>query len=317
MHKVIFILFVLVGIPPVCAGTMSLIGINPLNFGASLDIPANKKLGSVVASTYLVGSFRYNSMAGCSVRKTSTVNGTLVPGYKDVYQTNIPGVGIMYKSTTMIGGGYEADPVSGYDFTLAASGSGSGQFWVNADLIKVETVGSGSLTSMPNVDYSFSSSCAPTISVNETLVSGTIVNGLTSCAVANKAVTISLPDVGTRDLISAGATAGTTSGSIPLSCNAGTNVYVTFTDASNPANTSDVLSLAPSSTATNVGLQILYNGKPITYGPDSSANGNANQFLLGSSANLSNIPLMVRYYSRGDATAGIVRGVSTLTFSYQ
>lgn len=317
MHKIIFILFVLVGISPVCAGTMSLIGINPLNFGASLDIPVNKKPGSVVASTYLVGSFRYNAMVGCLVRKTSTVNGTLVPGYNNVYQTNIPGVGIMYKSTGLIGGGYQADPVSGYDFTLAASGSGSAQFWVDADLIVVGTVGSGSLTSMPNVDYGFSSSCAPTISVNETLVSGTVVNGLTSCAVANKAVTISLPDVGTRDLISAGATVGTTSGSIPLSCNAGTNVYVTFTDASNPANTSNVLSLEPSSTAKNLGVQILYGANPVRYGPDSAVPNNINQFLLGSSSGLTSIPIAVRYYSLGMAQAGVVRATSTITLSYQ
>jgi type 1 fimbria pilin len=72
--------------------------------------------------------------------------------------------------------------------------------------------------------------------------------------VTTTALNVTLPDVPVSQLNAVGATAGNRSFEIGLSCpsTGGGDVYVTFTDATAPANVTDVLSPASGSTATGV-----------------------------------------------------------------
>jgi hypothetical protein len=317
MMKSIALLYVLlVSVVSTCfAGTLSFT-VRSMTFNTPFDIPANAALGTVLQTLMYSQNLNFTGMQGCTVTKTSTVSGTPVPGFDGVYATNIPGIGIRFRSTKMLGGAMVFDPVN-QDLVFSKD-SGGAQLYTSAQLVVVGSIGSGTLQNLPTATYTFSSSCAdvPAVAV-QTVNSGTSISGVTSCSISSPTIAINLPTVGEGALKTAGDVAGTTNGNIPVRCASGTNVYVTFSDASDPGNVSNVLSLAPSSTAVNVGLQILYNGLPVSYGPDSSSFNNANQFLLGPSSTLSSIPIMVRYYSRGSAVAGVVRGVSTVTFSYQ
>ena len=110
--------------------------------------------------------------------------------------------------------------------------------------------------------------------------------------------------------------------SVGVQCDPGIAVYATMTDATTPTNQSDLLNLDASSTASGVRLQIYRNGlsTPISYGPESSAKGNPNQWFVGNSSsatrNLS-IPFTVKYVQSGTATPGSVKAAAVITFSYQ
>ncbi|KVL47680.1 hypothetical protein WT01_33670 [Burkholderia cepacia] len=111
--------------------------------------------------------------------------------------------------------------------------------------------------------------------------------------------------------------------SVGLSCDANVTVQATLTDATNPANTGSTLSLGSSSTAKGVGIQILKKDSnvPLRFGPDSSAKGNTNQWMVGTSSAANtriSVPFEARYVKVAEKiTPGSVRALSTITFSYQ
>ncbi|MFM0044572.1 fimbrial protein [Paraburkholderia sediminicola] len=140
-----------------------------------------------------------------------------------------------------------------------------------------------------------------------------------TCSVTSTSVAVTLPQAYTGRLPTAGATTGATPFNLALDCSPGTRVNVTLTDASNASNTSTTLSLAPGSTATGIGLQVLNGSTPIAYGPDSAAAGNQNQWLAGTAAGGSmTIPLTAQYVrTPGTVAPGTVKGLATFTMSYQ
>ncbi|WP_157657276.1 fimbrial protein [Burkholderia ubonensis] len=146
---------------------------------------------------------------------------------------------------------------------------------------------------------------------------GSLVVTPNSCTVTTPNVNVTLPPVSAGKLNQAGATAGDTGFNIGLSCQSGSNVYVTLTDLTDPSNTTTNLSLVPGSTASDVKLRILRNGNPVGFGPDSADPGNTNQWLVGPSSSTSSIPLSAQYVSTGRVTPGTVKGAATFTLSYQ
>ncbi|MCY1230684.1 Fimbrial protein [compost metagenome] len=111
---------------------------------------------------------------------------------------------------------------------------------------------------------------------------------------------------------------------IALQCSGGdagrtTNVYVTLTDQTNPANRSNVLSLTPDSGASGIGIQVLKGTTILSYGPDSAAAGTTNQWSAGAAANgVFSIPLTARYVQTAPSVkGGKANGRATFTMSYQ
>ena len=100
------------------------------------------------------------------------------------------------------------------------------------------------------------------------------------------------------------------------------STYITFTDASNPSNRGNILSLTKDSSAKGVGIQ-LYQGDnpiPISYGADSSKRNNLNQILLGKDIDTPTPhSTFYAYYahSGGVITPGTVKAIATYTLSYQ
>lgn len=146
-----------------------------------------------------------------------------------------------------------------------------------------------------------------------------------TCQVSTPSLALNLGQVSAqlfqgKDSVAASATA---TGSITLDCSGGTgaalDVLITLTDQSNPANRSDRLSLTSSSTARGVALQLLHGSRLLSYGEDSSRDGNPNQWLAGSTDNgLFSIPLTARYIQTGTfIQPGTANGIATFTMSYR
>ena len=110
---------------------------------------------------------------------------------------------------------------------------------------------------------------------------------------------------------------------IGLNCSGlSTQVGITFTDNTNPGNTTSVLSLTPGSTAGGVGIRIAYpsSSTVISYGPDSPLAGNPNQLMLGLANNNANhvFSFTGQYVQQAATiTPGTAKGIATFTMSYQ
>lgn len=260
---------------------------------------------------------------GCTIRQTVTVVGTEVSS--GVYSTGINGLGIsFYFNSTLITNANNGLSID--TFFNTGSGPLPG---INAHLVVDGQIAPGSVassTSFVQINYKTGllnpllSCLGLNLAWNQTdnLTTGNITVSPVTCSVTTPSVSVTLPTVSTTSLSSLGQTNGDTRFNIGLSCQSGANVYVTLTDATTPGNTTSLLSLNPSSTAQGVKLRILKNdGNPMSFGPDSAAAGNTNQWLVGSSASTSNIPLIVQYYRNGDLTAGTVNAAATFTMSYQ
>ena len=124
----------------------------------------------------------------------------------------------------------------------------------------------------------------------------------------------------------------TASISIGMECDSGVSVYATMTDAEHPENRSDVLLPSSSSQVKGLGIQFSREGAPegeyIRFGPDSSAAGNANQWLFcgsgggqgcGAATGVHSLQLKARYKRIGtsDVLPGRFEALATITFSYQ
>ncbi|KWE93984.1 hypothetical protein WT54_03775 [Burkholderia territorii] len=111
--------------------------------------------------------------------------------------------------------------------------------------------------------------------------------------------------------------------SVKLNCDENVRVHATMTDANDPANVSDVLTLSPESTASGVGIRILRNNGtvPVSFGPDSSNPGNTNQWYITTTPSTGGsvtVPFVAKYVKSGQqVSTGTVKARSTITFSYQ
>ncbi len=121
---------------------------------------------------------------------------------------------------------------------------------------------------------------------------------------------------------------------ITLNCQGGSqgssiNATMTFTDESNRANTSDVLSLDTSqSQVAGVGVQIFWNNSPVRFGPPTTAPGSSsNVYALGTitppgqggTAFTYTIPLQARYKQTASHVTGggNANANATVTINYQ
>jgi len=310
-------------------------GNNLLNAGY-LSVPRDAAIGQVTQtlppqSFIMDCTFDARAPAVTASTLTSEFKTTVAPvsGTVDVYPTNISGLGVRYtvsadqctEKNVVIQNQHAVlnCPLSG-----AVGEKTPVPSTIKTEFIVTGPLGAGALTlaSVPRVDVTYTVSTEAGAWVQTPVYSGSASGTIRqqSCSVQNSAIPVTLPTVSTRSLGSdTGATAGSQEFSLDLTCTAGAQVSVTFTDATNPANTSNVLSLASGSTATGVGIELRRsNDMKISYGPDSAAPGTTNQWLVGAAPNGNlKIPLSARYVrTAGALAAGSVKALATFTMSY-
>ncbi|EIF35492.1 P pilus assembly protein, pilin FimA [Burkholderia sp. Ch1-1] len=238
----------------------------------------------------------------------------------DVWDTNLTGIGIRVTDVTYnnsvlsktrsgdfgpavaSGTTYNADYVFTYQFVKTSAEASSGQI-LNFPL---------ALLKSHDIAHNVDSAVLNTLSI------GTATIAASTCDVTTPSLGVPLPPVAINAFPVRGATAGNTNFTIDLSCQAGSNVFVTLTDATDSGNTTSNLTLTGDSTASGISLRVLdSSGSPVSFGPDSAAPGTTNQWLVGPSANTTGIPLTAQYISTGKVEPGTVRGRMTFTLSYQ
>lgn len=147
-----------------------------------------------------------------------------------------------------------------------------------------------------------------------------------TCRVATPQVTVPMGTMTTAMFTGIGSTTFSRRFDLALACSGGypgtsTNAWVTLTDASQPGNTSNALSLTRESTASGIGIEIHRDDTVLGFGPDSAALGNTNQWYMGNIAQGQaglRVPLTARYVQTGAKVgAGSANARATFTLSYQ
>ncbi|NUU66245.1 fimbrial protein [Enterobacteriaceae bacterium BIT-l23] len=140
------------------------------------------------------------------------------------------------------------------------------------------------------------------------------------CIVNTPNASVDLGNVDIRTLNSVGAMSERKGFSVSLSCDENISLYATVSDANNPLNNSDAVSLTPDSTAQYVGVAFFYNGEgPLQLGRDDSSPGATGQFFIQSVSEAATLtlPFQVSYYRKGEIVPGTANALASITFSYQ
>ncbi|AOE88138.1 fimbrial protein [Pseudomonas sp. TCU-HL1] len=148
-----------------------------------------------------------------------------------------------------------------------------------------------------------------------------------TCNATQKTLNVSLGKINASVFSGVNSTSPEKSFAITLECSGGvvgatTSLYMTMTDQTTPANRTDQLSLAPSSSASGVAIQVLNGSNLIKYGPDSSEFGNENQWPVPNGQGIGNqtltIPLTARFIqTQPTIVPGLAKGHATFTLSYK
>jgi type 1 fimbria pilin len=294
----------------------------------SVSVPANLALGQTIPG----------AVASFAVPLTCTVNPvadwylaidsgrvSLVSGFTDVYTVNGMSAGIGFRirntaGTALVPFSYN----SGSAVDIGPSQLGANVLRGTLELVKIgtPTTGSGQFNAYGTVNAKeYANAGNPSNSrIN---FSYTILNtSVPSCSVTTKDVAVSMPYLTTSALQGIGKTVGTTPLNLGLQCEPNANPSISFTDSANPSNQSNTLALAPGSTATGLGIQILYQTTPVVFGPaaytyTTSNTPTINSLALGSMSGAQTVPLQARYIQTGSTVApGMIRAVATFTMTY-
>jgi type 1 fimbria pilin len=300
------------------------LGTATISLPATLSVPRNTPVGTVVYDS------NWATAGPTSIDCIGTFQGTsgyanpmqVVPGYSNVYQTTVTGIGIKAGWANWMSGSPTIDSAALLS-PPPATPPNTDAVWTpygpmgryRVQLIVTGPVMPGTIT-LPGL---LAQASYGSLTINQLMMAGNTQIVAPACTVQNTSVTVNMPTVSPTAFPAAGSTAGQTRFNISLNCSGPTAIAMTLTDATQPGNTGSNLSLASGSSATGVAYQILYNGTPMSYGPDSAVAGNLHQFNVGTVTGASGIqvPLAARYIRTGTVTPGPANAIATFTMSYQ
>ena len=297
-------------------------GIATVTLPTNLTVPRDGIVGTILYDSNWVST--PDTRAGCAAGSVVTRGYASalppVPGQAGVYKTGLDGIGIKVAWANSVSGNPDIDsllvnwPASNAGTTSNFTYGPMGRFRVQ--LIETGQVSAGSFN-LPSKLATGNYGSAE-INVLQLSNSATFV-AAPACTVQESTVSVTMPVASGRYLASVGATTGDKGFSISINCPSPVSVSMTMTDAANPLNVSNTLSLSPASTAKGVGYQIVYNGGPISFGPDSAIANNVNQFSVGTvgTAGILTIPFVARYVRTGAITPGTADANATFTMNYQ
>jgi len=320
------------------------LGTERLNFSfpATVTIPRDAPLGTKIGTPQTITTTPTPSQANAGYGVNCTISttysyanimggGATNPANPTIIPTGIPGIGYQVATTTAPTG---ISPGSG---TLAASSFTTANPSCTSDTCYLTLSGPGKSVTLTFINTGpisgakiipagevFRVTVAQYIDTDIVLANSIQVIGQT-CAVTTPSIPVTLGSVKSSVFTATGIKSPAVPFNIGLDCTGvATNVGITFTDNTNIGNTTNILSLSPSTgipNATGVGIQIVpqLTGTAVKYGPDSSVAGNVNQIMLGASnSSIQSYAFTGQYISTASAvTAGPANGVATFTMSYQ
>ncbi|MDR3445052.1 MULTISPECIES: fimbrial protein [unclassified Dyella] len=337
-HLILFGLLTLAPIMPTmvhAAGTTCSSPIIAMVTGPAINVSNNAAIGDVIGT--LTTSFPGGANPNCT--STGTPGGNvyfgggflgsapdLGPTYGNgghLYATTIPGVGFRVNITggSSIFWGYIPSPFMPYQITTGVAAR-----QVLVELVKIGPITQGGALSGDIAYFQMTdSNGAYTTRYVTYQWSSSVVVTLKSpaCSVSTPSVKVGMGVVANPH-VAVGQTFDPVDFNVQLNCSVGdvgqsTSVYMTISDATNAGNTSNILNLGASSTVTGLGIQLVRNGTPVSFGPDSAVVGSQNQFSVSSTTGGTiNIPFTARYIATSNTvTPGVVNAFATFTFAYQ
>ncbi|GAB7524684.1 fimbrial protein [Paraburkholderia sp. 2C] len=323
----------------VCANlTCEVASVDKVLNAGTVSVAVNAAVGSTVLTlapdpfqltcNFPDGGLRDTSATLYSDFKTAT---PLAAGFSDVYQTGIAGIGTRYTFNSPQCNAVNVGLTNGaVRINCPFSGPLNGPIQAANVSVTVALVvtgvvapGASNFSKAPTVTIGFATSDGGTGYWNKSpLYTGSATGILThaTCSVSETQVAVILPTADTGAFRSGiGAVAAPQPFTLSFSCNTGAKVLITLTDSVSPSNRTTTLQITADSTATGIGVQILNPlGAPVSFGPDSAAPGNLNQWTVGDSPNgILKVPLTARYVRTGLVSAGTVKALATFTMSYQ
>lgn len=256
-----------------------------------------------------------------TVTSTATiVGGELVSGYSNVYKTGVDGLGIQFYGVAY---GHSNTREAPYIYTAPSPALGTTDkgtpFKAAVKLIVTGPVKGGQIITLPTMKITYMQGPYPAQSHTVT-VQAPISIVSKGCRLATESINVALPQGNINSLTTLGSTFGGKRFTIDLlDCSSDVKVYASFTDANSPTNISNILTPSSRSTAEGVGFRLTHNGNSINFGPDSSAPGTLNQFLITSNpATAFSIPMEASYIITGqEVKAGSLYGTVIMNMSYQ
>lgn len=312
-----------------CTTTTTSSAITPPAITIQRDLPVGSAIGSII-TTSTIPVFNCTNSAPALTNQQFGVKGigpyVTTINNRRVYSTGVTGIGYAVFGTSVgncsgasgwVDGTANVDgnlnnrilcSVNGLFGNQPIQGQAGIQFYKTA-----QTTGSGTVSARQVASFILwndqSSWFNPESTVNMSAFNVTTL----ACTVNNTAISVPMGTVEKRAFSGVGTWPGdasTKSFSIPLTCNAGTNVNLQIDGtAQNP--TRGVLSLVGGSgSASGVGIQLLYNNNTLSIG---------NVLPIGTSTSGNyNILLQARYYQTADTvTPGTANAIATFTLTYQ
>lgn len=291
-----------------------------LNSPAVVTLNPYVPVGTVLSTATFTGNSGSFTIA-CTTAFTQLTYQGIGTATANVYPTNIPGLGIQLSNASGTTGNWPVTTTIASTTSFTATASVATNFSliktgpITANGVLPINVGNFVLPQQGNF-VGFQINLATPMQINFTKP---------SCSVTSPTVAVSLGSFPVSHFPALGSTSSPIPFTIQVTCVDGptgsnTQMSTTLIDSSGTkvGNTSNILSLSASSTAGGIGLQITYNGTIENYGPDSSAVGNTNQFLLATGTNgVYNFPFYAYMVRTGTVTAGSVISTATFTMSYQ
>lgn len=268
-----------------------------------------------------------NSIGFLNVARVTQING------KAIYDSGIPGIGYsigmeLTSPCSLIVWSLATSPTS-CDTKLMTTPSTTPTLFqgrYRVQLYKIAPISNGNnikITTKNNARVSYFVGVPNGAIVNYIYFTPVTINNLniatSTCSLQSGSTTaITLPTVSRTSLPSSNSTSGNMPFNIIINCLNPTNLNITFTDNSNNLNTGTYLLPMAGSTAKGVGIQLTYNGKIITFGPDLSAAGTTGQIVLNSNLiGTQSFPFTASYVRTGAITPGSLSARATFTLSYQ
>lgn len=290
----------------------------------SFAVPQNTPVGTAVGNVMSVGRGSGRSIS-CSggASYTHLIFGTaLTPSdSSDIYKTNIEGIGIKvwndFSGTVVV-----ANTIKRW-YLITSASSYSGNAWltnIKAQYYVIGPVAAGNV-SVSNLVVDAWANTATTTSggalYNRLTMNGTATVNVAACETPD--ITVNLQKHDRAGFPNVGSTSATTPFTFKLNnCDTGmTSVSYTFKPASgitlNGSGTGQYLSLDDSSTASGVGVQVLYeNGTNVPFNTKTAFTG-YNKTTGGDYT----IPMKARYIRTGDISGGTANSAVEFTMSYE
>lgn len=299
----------------------------PVTMPSAVTIPRDTPIGKVIAQASYTVPFDGTHPIGVTCDATTTVTFTNLQGgaatTNGVQPIGNTGLGYrIYNGSKYYTAGTFSLPLAQFQPPNCTGNTGNGQCYLfmgptsTFQLMKIAPV-VGNQT-VPAGQYMSASVAGIPDSILSLANSIQVVSQ--TCAVTTPSVAVNLGTVPARTFGAVGSGSTAVPFTIGVDCTGvSTMLAVTFTDAANPGNTSTTLPLSSDSTATGVGIQILNNGAPIAFGPDSSIAGNTNQVQIGKVNNAPTTLSLAGRYVKTLSTIGpgSAKGIATFTMSYQ